>query len=229
MRRMRQWIVITVVGTAFLSLATTPCWAGHAFKRLSKNHLLFGVSQFLAGNINSREATPLKLFNPTPVTQVVAALFYERESEGPQPGGNAAQFRACLVRLLTPHGALQLNLDFVATNPHNRHYVEVISAPVTPVKREEDEHDDDSDSDDDNEGLRLADGLGIRGTATLTLFASVPLSMVHPELFTLPADEVVPGQRQDAIDCLCDGLITLGLDLDVFEDFGVDCLLEWFD
>lgn len=178
------------------------------------------MSQFLAGNINAQETTPLKLFNPTPVTQVVAALFYERESEGPRPGGNAEQFQACLVRLLTPHGAVQLPLDFLATN---RAYVEVISAPVTPVKREKDEHDDHGDHDDDDEGLRLADGLGIRGTATLTFFASVPLSMVHPELFSLPSDDVLPGQRQAAIDCVCDGL-ALGLDPDVFEDFGIDCM-----
>ncbi len=229
MRHMKQVMVVAFVGVAFLSLGATLSWAGHEFKKLSKNHLLFGVSQFLAGNINAVETTPLKLFNPNHVTQVAAALFYERESEGggPRPGGSAEEFQACLVRVLTPHGALQFRLDFLETG---RLYVEVISAPATPVrkgKRKEKDDDEDENKYNKHRGhmkreLRLADGLGIRGTAALTNFASVPLSMVHPGLFSLPSDDVVEGQRQAAIDCVC-GALPAGSDPDVFEEFGISC------
>ena len=236
MRRTTRLVTLAFVGIASFSLATTPSLAGQAFKKLSNNHLRFGVSQFLAGNINTRnEATPLKLFNPTPVAQIVAALFYQRESDGNNPGGNAGEFQACLVRELPSHGAVQISLAGFLPVP--RAYVEIISAPVTPVRgRKRNERDDDDDDDDDNDDgdddhkhsghhkkeLRLADGLGIRGSATLTNFVSGSLSMVHPKLFSLPSDDVIPDQQKSAIDCVCFALPD-GSDLEIFEDFGIDC------
>jgi hypothetical protein len=44
----------------------------------------------------------------------------------------------------------------------------------------------------------------------------------HPSLFTLPEDAPFPGQRQDAIDAIIDGLDKIGAPRDCFKSFGID-------
>ena len=66
---------------------------------------------------------------------------------------------------------------------------------------------------------RLLDGLGIVAEST----SGHQFFLVHPELFSLPSDDVDVGQRQAAIVCVCNELDRLGLDPRVFKGFGVTC------
>ena len=84
----------------------------------------------------------------------------------------------------------------------------MIWAPVTPV----------------NVGgtrrfTRLADGLG--GTANEANFAAGAFSLTHPSRFTLPSDDVVPGQRVAAIECICQNLAENNAPPDTFSEFGI--------
>ena len=138
----------------------------------------------------------------------------------------------CAVRELTPHAALGISSNVVG-DPTNftALYVEVISAPSTPVRKgtgngaeDEDEDEDEDDEDDRHKRhkkreLRVADGLGIIAEASGN---EKPLRLIHPGLFSLPSDDVVDGQRQAAIDCVC-GELPEDSDPETFEDFGVSC------
>ena len=46
--------------------------------------------------------------------------------------------------------------------------------------------------------------------------------LAHPGLFSLPSNDVVPGQREAAIQCVLDDLVRFGLPLDLFSDFGIE-------
>lgn len=213
--------------------------AAMADKKLSKDHLLYGVSQFIAGNVTQYKydgvtnTTPLKLFNPTSETLMFAALFYERDSvknhdisesgwflENVSPSGNSGSYQTCLVGALAPHGAMQINLNFLFVN---RAYTEIISAPLEVS--DSSNHSKKSKK-SKKSSKRLRDGLGIRGTSIITNFGSVPLSMVHPELFSLPSDDEFDelSQRDSAIECVCNDLFQMNApDTEVFEDFGISC------
>ncbi len=67
---------------------------------------------------------------------------------------------------------------------------------------------------------RVADGLG--GWSHSGRDTPDP-QLAHPGLFTLPSNDVVAGQRETAIGCVCDGLVSLGVSTDVFGNFGVVC------
>ena len=207
MKRMTQLIVIAFVGISFLSLVTTPLWADH-FKKLSKNHLRFGVSQLLVGHVSPRADELVRLMNPNHITQVAAALFYERLgafSAGTL--GTPEAFLGCVVRDLTPHAAVGIDNGSLSNPDRIPLYVEVISAPVTPVPVKKKQ-------------APVADGLGIAASAGTF---QGPLFLVHPKLFSLPDDE------QAAIDCVCialEPLILEGLAPNVFKDFGITCSEE---
>lgn len=232
MRRTTRSVALAFVGIASFSLMISPVSAGHSFEKLSKNHLQFGVSQFLAGNVPNSRPQNLKLMNPNHVTQVAAVLIYERVKENPSfgPIGEAELFLGCAVRELSPHAAVGISSEEVGdTEDFTALYVEVISAPATPVKRKTgkwleswNEREGNEREGKERKGLRLADGLGIIADAS---GSEKSLHLIHPGLFSLPSDDVVDGQQQAAIDCVCAALDELpdDSDLEVFEDFGIDC------
>jgi len=179
---------------------------------LTKHHLNYGVSQFWAGTHGALR--PGRYANPTPVNMVVATLIYHVINIEDQLAGDDLQrisekFLSCVVLELTPHAAVYLDEDvFEAGIPmpggfddDGPYYSEIISAP--------------------RDG-RLADGLGILaqdGTQQASMRA------VHPRLFSLPSDTVLLGQRQTAIDCVCNGLFGLDMPVpipsDIFSAFGI--------
>ena len=196
---MQRFMLATIGVVVALVVGAPSLWA-HDSDDLSRNHTRYGVSQFLAQNVSGLfQGAPLKLFNPNRVTHVTAMLFYTRPNDPP------AEFVTCLVPPpLTPHASVQYNLDFLDVS---RTYVELIAVPT-----------------ETHHGGRLRDGLGINGTAAAQSDSATPLALLHPKLFSLPSDDDFAGQRQAAIDCICDGLDALaGVSNGVFEEFGIDC------
>ncbi len=205
-RLMTQAIGVTFAVAALLSLGVMSLWAGH-FERPSSAHIGWGVSQFLASTYQSEEEISIILSNPNHVTHAAAALAYTSVKEPPGSGGGGGTgglgpevFLNCEVLELTPHASKRFMID----SDSNRDYLEVISAPVTPVH-----------------GHRLADGLGIIGQVNYNDEGEkIRLALVNPALFTLPDNHVVEGQREDAIDCICERVFDLGLPHDVFTEVG---------
>lgn len=229
MRHITKLLVVAFVGIAVLTLGAAHLWACdfkklsknhmlYRVKKLSKNHILYGVSQLLVGGIspNPLNYTLVKLINPTPVTMVAIALFYEREG-GPhlqdEPVGEPGTYLHCKGEILSPHAAKQLEKPFY--NEENPKlpalYVEVISVPVKPVKI-------------GKKGVYVADGLGIVGSPNSMQGNLFP---VHPMLFSLPEEAQA---LEAAKECACQALETLqqerdlGTDcLNIFRDFGITC------
>ena len=90
----RWTLLVSLVGT-FLA-AQASAFVGYPrpapFKRLSPDHVNYGVSQFLAGNISQSQSYPLRLWNPGPVSMVACIFMYERlqldcSETGGEPGG----------------------------------------------------------------------------------------------------------------------------------------------
>ncbi len=214
MRRLAKYTYIAIAGVVFLSLSVGPAWAV-TYKRLSQNHTLYGVSQFLAGGVAPVGNILIKLVNPTPVTMVAAAFFYERE--GGKRGGTPGKFLRCVVEELSPHAAIQIeNTAECVNNPGDNPtcvalYVEVISVPVEPVPLR-------SYWQKHKHSSRLGDGLGVVGSPN-TLQGN--LFLLNPKLFSLPSN--IDGQRKDAIDSICTALQDKGLSPDLFEEFGIFC------
>ena len=119
------------------------------FSKLSNDHIAMGVSQFNYGLVPRANGgpqnfvpAPMKLANPGPVSQAAAVLVYNR-------GANPETFIGCVVREVTPHGAIDL-LDpdpplfgdfpqgeqgtFPAPPNFPPRYAETIWAPVKPVR-----------------------------------------------------------------------------------------------
>ena len=125
---------------------------------------------------------------------------------------------------LTPHAALDLTSPAVGGNfPTGTEgdfpevppffpprYAEVIWAPEDKVRVRGRGH----------RGTRLADGLGGRSQGAVNTTVH---HLAHPSLFSLPSNDVVPGQREDAVNCVCNNLVLLGLDSHTFKDFGIRC------
>ena len=214
MIRTIKYTCIAIFGLALIALAVGPAWAID-YKRLSKHHTVYGVSQFIAAAIspNERNNTVVKLMNPTPVTMVAAAFIYERE--GGNRGGIPEKFLGCVLETLPPHAAVQIEYDAYFRdniNPDGKPmYIEVISVPVEPVtlwshwKRQ-------------RNSTRLADGLGIVGTPNNF---QGNLFVLHPKLFSLPSN--IDGQREEAAKSICTELLNKGLSPDLFEEFGIFC------
>lgn len=218
MRRLTKYTYIAIASVVFLSLAVSQAWAID-YKPLSKDHTVYGVSQYLAGGVAPIGNILVKLVNPTPVTMVAAALFYERE--GGKRGGTTTpeKFLRCVVEELSPHAAIQIEneAECASNNSSNPEcvplYVEVISVPVEPVTLR-------SHWKKHKYFNSLADGLGIVGSPN-TFQGN--LFLLNPKLFSLPSDSVVDGQRKYAIDSICTALQEKGLSPDLFEEFGIFC------
>jgi hypothetical protein len=183
--------------------------------RLSATHTNAGVSQY--NHVNLPGYAGLKLVNPNRVTQLVSVLVYSRHKERGDSNPTGV-FQGCLVRELIPHGAVTIdpsdvphdNVGGILDKPYRR-YAEAIWTPVEEVVIREGQQE---------RRTRIANGLGgafYGGSNRRSLLA-------HPSRFSLPSDRVVPGQRQKAIDCICDGVIAIDPEhQDVFEEFGINC------
>ena len=109
---------------------------------------------------------------------------------------------------------MQINLDFLGKG---RTYTEIISAPLVLSDAHNHSIKSENSKKSKKSSKRILDGLGIGATATVTNFASVPLSLIHPSLFSLPSDS-------EAELCVCYELFFTGVpDTEVFEDFGISC------
>ena len=119
------------------------------------------------------------------------AVLVYGSDRGFNPTGSGV-YRSCLVEVLPPHGSVGISKDEL---PGGASYVEIISAPVNGKKR-------------------LADGLGIVAHGT----DGHPFFLLNPSLFSLPSDEF---QRQEAIDCVLNGLSDLSVGHKVFKGLGI--------
>ncbi len=231
-----RWIVL-VLAIIGLPLVANTTWAGDGdsdsdsdsdrhksrFSRLSAAHTQYGVSQYNYG-IVPREGggpmgflpAPMKLMNPNSVTQIAAVLVYNRSEDASE----VEEFLGCVVNRLTPHAALDLTSPVVGGNfPTGEadafvvppgfppRYAEVIWAPEDKVRVR-------------GRGTRLADGLGGRSQGAVNTTAH---HLAHPSLFSLPSNDVVLGQREAAVECVCNNLMLLELDSRTFRDFGIRC------
>jgi len=188
------------------------------FEPLSINHILYGVSQFSYGHLGD-QPIPIKLTNPNRVPQAAAILIYTRGKSDEKSPTILEAYAGCMVRVLGPHGAFGIANGDLPNVPADlgtsslRRYAEVIWAPIEPVmvrfKREK---------------TRLADGLG--GSASGSLYVSEQYSLTHPSRFTLPSNDVVSGQREAAIGCICQGLAENNAPPDTFSDFGIKACVK---
>lgn len=223
-------LVTLTLAIIALPLAANIAWADNddepRFKPLSKAHVDYGVSQFnygivprAGGGPNGIVPAPMKLMNPNRVTQIAAVFVYNRSADPSQ----SEVYLGCVVRKVTPHGALDLTDPAVGgdfpTGDEGAfpvppgfppRYAEVIWAPEKKVKV----------SGKGPNRRRVADGLG--GNAQGAVNTTVHY-LAHPSLFSLPSNDVVPGQREAAVDCVCGNLGQQGFDLRTFRDFGVRC------
>lgn len=223
--------ILAIFGLAGLPFVSIASWADHnddmaRYSPLSAAHTVFGVSQFNYGVVpregggpNGFVPAPMKLMNPNKVTQIAAVLVYSRAGDPSQ----AEIYLGCVVRRVTPHGALDLTSPVVGGDfptgdegvfpvppGFPPRYAEVIWAPEKMVRIKGGKK---------GKG-RLADGLGGRSQGAVN---TTEHYLAHPKLFSLPSNKVVPGQREEAIGCVCNNLHGLGADANTFRDFGVRC------
>jgi hypothetical protein len=200
MRVRRLLIVGLVVAVAFGFIAS-PAEASRKYTRLTKRHTVQGVSQFLCHRPGG-DGDYVKLVNPTSVTMIVAILSYDSNSGG--SGSGTREFLDYRVVRLEPHEAASWDGE---DGDFGGSYLEIIAAPETKVRV-------------GGRYTRRANGLGISGT--MGSYGGGHLWLLHPSLFTLPEDAPFPGQRQDAIDAIIDGLDKIGAPRDCFKSFGID-------
>jgi len=190
-----------------------------SFAPLSANHTNYGVAQFNFGEVCCAGMpvglpTVVRLMNPVKVTQVAAVIVYESVSDDSIGFfGNAGKYVGCTLPKLPPHSSMGINRDQLPQNADFAgKYVEVIWAPVKEVTTSGRRF---------KRNTRLADGLGGYFSNAHEGQYEGTVQLAHPKLFSLPSDDVVPGQRQEAIDCICEGLSDLGLSGDIFSEFGI--------
>jgi hypothetical protein len=192
------------------------------YKTLSADHVGYGVSQLLAGNISQTNSYPLRLWNPGPVDMVACIFMYERlqldcshsgSSSNPctqddiEEGDGIAEALVGTVCIdLTPHASIGLEEDFFdypeLEDDEDRRYVEVLSVPKQRLTG--------------RVFGRVADGLGLRGNKGTDGYTMHP---VHPSLWSLPEDS---NQRNLAINRMCEKAIEHG-ELLLWIDFNVNC------
>ena len=188
-----------------------------SFTRLNSLHTNYGVSQFNYGDVGKQDlfqcgnCAAIKLVNPVKVTQIAAIIVYERQ-EVDEGLGTPGVYLGCTLRRLPPHSSLGisvLGLPSAQFRPEPGKYVEVIWAPEDKVALRY------------GRPTRIANGLGgyFSNSADGQYLGTVQLA--HPKMFSLPSDLVVEGQKQEAIDCICDGISDLDLSGDIFKNFGV--------
>ena len=249
MTRTMQFTVGLLSSASLLALGAAGASADH-FDKLGRKHTNYGVAQYNVTNVSRSRRVGLTLMNPIHVTQLAAILMYQRPTRNrttfcPAAAApcTAAEFEAylpevflgCLVVEMTPHSAVSLHdststtwLDTSFTDAGaawpglpgtNRNsgingmprVAEVIWGPAEKVKVA------------GVRGLkRKADGLG-GTTAGGHRTARSHTNLLHPGLFSLPSNDVVAGQREDAIECVCEGLADLFADRNTFEKFGISC------
>ena len=213
----KLWCVF--VSLLLLTVAGSAAADDRSFSRLSAHHTAMGVSQFnyglvprAGGGANQAVPAPMKLANPGPVAQAAAVLVYSRSV-------NQEAFIGCVVRKVTPHGAMDL-LDpaiggdfptgdetFPVPPGLPPRYAETIWAPLHPVRIGE-------------RHTRIADGLGGRAYGAVH---AIEHHLAHPRLFSLPSNDVVEGQREKAIACVCDGMAARDIPPRTFRPFGIRC------
>jgi hypothetical protein len=163
---------------------------------------LYGVSQFISALTPGDYSDYLRISNPTPVTMIVAFLAYDRPSGG--DGTGSSEFLDYNVVRMSPHESSSIQ---GVDSEVNQRGIDIISAPETP------------------EGSsmwgyrRTADGLGIILTHS---YNTVHIFPGNPSAFTLPANDAVAGQREEAINSILCGLQDIGAPLDTFKDFGIE-------
>jgi hypothetical protein len=166
----------------------------------SDHHTAHGVSQLLVGH-TSGSGYYAKLSNPTPVTMIAALLLYDRGTGGSEGYGS---FQDCQVVRLSPHESSSVEGVDVYLDTG---YIEVLTVPESPIRIGR------------GRPTHIADGLGIVGS--LSPSGGDNLFPINPALFSLPADSVERGQRQDAIDCISAALGSIDAPADVFQEFGI--------
>lgn len=244
MTRAMKFALGLIFGAALVALGAADASADH-FIRLSKKHIIFGYGQLNFTNIGRADGRneAFKLVNPIHVDQIAAVFVYQRptllyqticvpEASGgmdncpnfagePDDSGEVPYepevFLGCLVKRLTPHGAIGIDSNNAPTRNDEvsiseegvPRFLVTIWAPVDKV---------------DVTGLtkprRKADGLGGRtvGSGRQTVH-----QVGHPGLFSLPSNDVVSGQREEAIDCVCERLAALSVSRNTFNPFGIAC------
>lgn len=193
------------------------------YRPLTSLHTNYGVSQLNYGQVCCAGITPglptvIRLMNPIKVTQVAAVIVYENRSDDINGFlGNPGVYVGCTLRKLSPHSSIGINRDQLPQSPvgplaQPSKYVEVIWAPEQEV------------------GIgywhtskmgRIADGLGGYFSNAHDGQYEGTVQLANPRLFSLPSDDIVPGQKQAAVDCICEGLSDLNLSGDIFSEFGI--------
>lgn len=213
-----------VVALVACVLVGTASGQSNRFNRLSLEHTDYGVSQFSYGNMpnltGDLSKPAIKLMNPVRVPQAVAAIIYSSQRGSLGGGTSPGVFQGCTVRVLNPHDSVAVTRGEFASGGAPLDlplYTEYIWSPVSKVRvgpgRIRYGH-------RGKRGTRLADGLGGSGSEQ---GGKEGITLAHPSLFSLPSNDTVPGQREAAIDCICQQTWTLGLSRDVFEEFGAMC------
>lgn len=183
------------------------------FRPLSANHILAGVSQLLAGNLTVRDFA-LRLWNPTKATMISTVLVYQSTQldDTGTPDIEPEIFLGCKPFELTAHSSIRIDTDFLNDGinaTEERTYVEILTVPKELVQVSQ-----------FGAPTRACDGCGVRaGNAT-----AEQIYPLDPRTFNLPDDAPNPGQRQAAIDCLCDVAMNVIGSLQAFTNFGVACM-----
>ena len=252
MTRTLQFTIGLLSGASLIALGAPSASADH-FRKINPKHPNYGVSQLNVTNVSRQRPVCLVLNNPNHVTQLAAVLMYQRPTADRTsfcPATTSALctaaadfeeylpevFLGCLVVEMTPHSGVGLHdsssttwLDTSFSDPgaawpgcpgNDRdggegvpRYAEVLWGPKEKVTIEVD-------------GVevtrRLANGLG--GIAIGSAKRNAQRNnLMHPSAFALPSNDVVAGQREDAIECVCAGLADLFASGDTFRPFGTDC------
>jgi len=198
------WKAAVLTAAAFVALVPMESEASKT-KSLTVQHTSYGVSQFNYGNIASDAAEPIRLMNPTGVTQAAAVFLYTRNN--PLDPNTAAPeiFVGCAVELLTPHASVVIPRELLdvagvcgnaTTCPG---YAEVIWAPSDGGKGRK-------------HARQLSDGLGGRADAGA---GQPPFQLAHPSLFTPPEAADLDVARA----CIAESLDDLGLRQGLFDSF----------
>jgi hypothetical protein len=201
--------MLGLAALVIVCVGATPASADH-FKPLSPNHTSYGVGQLNYGNLPAFLDFIVKLINPVHVTQGAAVIVYESDRSDQAGTRTPEKYLTCQVRKLTPHASISITQEVLFPGGENvPSYAEVIWAPADKV----------SPGQGNGQNRRIADGLGGFSYAG----RDIPTSVAHPGLFSLPSNDVVGGQREAAITCVCAGLAVAGLSADVFSEFGITC------
>jgi hypothetical protein len=176
---------------------------------------LYGNTRECRMNVDLGPSVTFKLMNPKKVEQFAAILIYEAD-RGPNPG-TAEVYGGCLVENLTPHASVGISVGDVRDalglaqdgSEDIALYAEVIWAPRKKVTV-------------GGSKVRLADGLGGR-VDTVGSSGEHHAYLAAPELFSLPSNTVVSGQKAAAKSCICSELASLSGGPNTFAPFNIKC------